>query len=176
VVDLRIWQVRPMLISVSVGRWSSWGSVAGLVVLVSAAAVWSSSTASKTPSRPATASAAIHTTSTPPAVLNAVQNAGSWDGDPHPQELAQWVLTTNHAASPIMDGEVLPDSDYSIYLVQIQGRFPSCPPCTGLLPQPPGTVIVLTIPVDGSVDGSGFSFGNKVNNFSTLGPVHTFRL
>lgn len=121
-----------------------------------------------------TAGAATHTTSTPPAVLDAVQNAGSWDSDPHPQQPVQWVLTTNQAAASIRGGET--PSDYSIYLVQIQGHFPSCTPCTGLLPQPPGTVIVLTIPADGSADGSGFSFGNKVNNLSTLGAVHTFRL
>jgi hypothetical protein len=112
--------------------------------------------------------------STPPAVLNAAQNAASEDGDPHPQLPVQWVQTTDHAAAAILGGETPADS--SIYLVQIQGYFPSCPPCTGLLPQPPGTVIILTIPVDGSAAGSGFSFGTKVQNLSTLGLVHTFDL
>jgi hypothetical protein len=107
--------------------------------------------------------------------VRAAENAGVWDGDRHPRLPVEWVLTTDRAASSIMSGEL--PSVFSMYLVQIRGHFPSCRPCTGLLPQPPGTVIVLTIPVDdGPGHDSGFSFGNRVHDLSTLGPVHTFRL
>ena len=127
-----------------------------------------------TPPSTVTAVAASRSPSTPPAVVSAARAAAAWDGDPSPHAPVQWVRTTDHAAASITGGET--PSDDPIYMVQIQGHFPSCPPCTGLLPQGPGTVIVLTVPVDGSVPGSGFSFGNRVHNLSTLGTVHTFRL
>lgn len=85
-----------------------------------------------TSSRSVTAGAASRTASTPPAVLDAARRTGSWDGDPHPQAPVQWVLTTSHAAASITHGET--PSDDAIYMVQIQGHFPTCTPCTGLVP------------------------------------------